>query len=259
MKNWVYDRQKQCYVFKDGGIIKADTGWTAYLNPKNWGVSREYEKDENGNMRSFNEAYGAARKAGEKEFLYNGKRYTTDYKYVPAATQDKTNKTKSIDFSGIVTTSNRSYDPKAIAYINDKLSSIPALQRAAILANIIEESGGDPLATYDDGKNQYYGLLQWGPGRYTFKNNDSQQELDNQIQYILDTLDNTTDRMSWHHGGEGSGYKRAQDAHDAFRNTDIPVDSVNWAYTLGYVRPSGKAESAKNRSKVAQQVYQRIK
>lgn len=259
MTNWVYDRQRQCYVFKSGGVIKADTGWTAYLNPKNWGVSRAYEKDANGKMRSFNETYRAAREAGEKEFLWNGKRYTTDYKFVPENTTSKTKKNQNIDFSGITTTNGRAYNPADIAYINSKLSSIEPLQRAAILANIIEESGGDPLAFYDDGKDQYYGLLQWSPGRYTTKSKNRQQEMDAQIQYILDTIDNTTDRMSWHHGGDGSGYQTAQAAHDAFRSTDIPADSVNWAYTLGYVRPTGKAQSARNRSKVANQVYQRIK
>lgn len=70
--------------FKQGGIVKAETGLSVYFNPKNWGVSREYEKDENGNMRTFNQTYDAARAAGEKEFLWNGNRYTTDYKYVPA-------------------------------------------------------------------------------------------------------------------------------------------------------------------------------
>lgn len=68
---------------KEGGIVKAETGLKVYLNPKNWGVSRSYEKDENGNMRSFNETFGAARNAGEQEFLWNGNRYTTEYKHVP--------------------------------------------------------------------------------------------------------------------------------------------------------------------------------
>lgn len=238
--------------FKKGGVVRAETGWTVYLNPKNWGVSREYEKDKKGNMRTFNQAYRAARDAGEKQFLWEGNRYTTDYKYVP---KDTSSNNQNIDFSGIITTRNRGYNSEDISYINKKLSSIPAAQRSAILANIIEESGGDPLAV---GPGGFYGLLQWGPDRYTAKSIDRQEELDNQIQYILETLDNTDDKMSWHHGGEGSGYKTAQDSHDAFRSSDIPIDSVNWAFTLGYVRPKGKIESAKNRSKVAKQIYKRI-
>lgn len=163
---------------------------------------------------------------------------------------------KRMDFSGIVTTSNRSYNPEDIAYINEKLSSIDSLQRSAILANIIEESGGNPLAV---GPGGFYGLLQWGSDRYSAKSKDRKQEMDNQIQYILDTLHNTTDKMSWHHGGAGSGYNSAKSAHDAFVNQNIPVDSVNWAYTLGYVRPKGKTKSARNRSKVANQIYNIIK
>lgn len=247
--NWVYDTSNKCYIFKEGGIIKAQTGWTAYLNPKNWGVSRDYEKDSDGNMRTFNQAFGAARQAGESEFMWNGKRYSTEYKHVPA-------NTASPNFSGITTTRGRSYNPDDIAYINQGLASVDPLQRAAILANIIEESGGDPFAS---GPGGFYGLLQWGPDRYMAKSSNRKQELNNQIQYILSTLHNTTDKMSWHHGGEGSGYNSAQAAHDAFVSSNIPVDSVNWAYTLGYVRPKGKAESARNRSKVAQQIYQIIK
>lgn len=161
----------------------------------------------------------------------------------------------TLDFSGIITTNNRPYDPQNIAYINSKLSSIGPLQRAAILANIIEESGGDPL---NIGPGGYYGLLQWSNDRYKAKSKNSQQELDNQIQYILDTLDNTTDRMSWHHGGTGSGYKTAKHAHDSFMDSNLTIDDINKAYTLGYVRPTGKLDSANNRAKVAQQIYQRL-
>lgn len=88
--SWAYDSIRKCYVFREGGIVKAQTGWQAYLNPKNWGVSRQYEKDENGNMRTFNQAYGAAREAGEKEFMWNNNRYNTDFKLVesPSVSQD---------------------------------------------------------------------------------------------------------------------------------------------------------------------------
>lgn len=77
--NWKYDNVRKCYVFEQGGVIKAQTGWSAYLNPKNWGVSR-YDIDDNGRQRSFNQAYGAAKASGDKEFLYGGKRYNVSYK-----------------------------------------------------------------------------------------------------------------------------------------------------------------------------------
>lgn len=41
------------------------------LNPKNWGVNDYTDKED------FNNAYSSARKSGEKEFMWNGKRYST--------------------------------------------------------------------------------------------------------------------------------------------------------------------------------------
>ena len=50
---------------------------TATLNPYNWGVTNYSDKGD------FNTAYSTARKAGEKEFLFNNKRYNTNYKGTP--------------------------------------------------------------------------------------------------------------------------------------------------------------------------------
>ena len=49
----------------------------SYLNPKNWGVA-DYT-----NTGNFDSAYSAARKAGEKEFMFNNKRYNTKYAGTP--------------------------------------------------------------------------------------------------------------------------------------------------------------------------------
>lgn len=51
-------------------IPKAKSGWSVYLNPKNWGVT-DYDTKE------FSEAFAKARQAGDKEFLWNGNRYNT--------------------------------------------------------------------------------------------------------------------------------------------------------------------------------------
>lgn len=206
----------------------------------------------NGQDGTFDEAFRNVRNEGQKYFRWDGKLYNTEYKKVTPDIE----KPSTIDFSDITTTNNRPYNPEDIQYINQKLQNIDVRQRAAILANIIEESGGDPFAK---GPGGFYGLLQWGPERYTPKSADRKQEMDNQINHILSTLHNTTDKMSWHHGGTGSGYRSAQQAHDAFADQNIPVDSINWAFTLGYVRPSGKINSAQNRSRVAQQIYDLIK
>lgn len=49
----------------------------AIINPKNWGV-KDYT-DRGG----FNNAYASAKKAGEKEFMYNNKRFNTTYAGTP--------------------------------------------------------------------------------------------------------------------------------------------------------------------------------
>ena len=54
---------------KDGSLIEKIKG--SKLNPKNWGVSDYSDKG------NFNTAYSTARKAGEKEFMWNNKRFNT--------------------------------------------------------------------------------------------------------------------------------------------------------------------------------------
>lgn len=49
-------------------IPKGQSGWTAYLNPKNWGV-KDYTND------TFTQAFNQAEAEGQKEFLWRGNRY----------------------------------------------------------------------------------------------------------------------------------------------------------------------------------------
>ena len=64
-----------------------------------------------------------------------------------------------LTFEGITTTNNRPYNAVYIKYIDSKLrnAGMSANKRASILANIIEESGGNPFA---EGPGGFYGLLQ---------------------------------------------------------------------------------------------------
>ena len=62
---------------QDGSLLPDWDKVKATLNPKNWGVEDYTDKGD------FNTAYSSARKAGEKEFLFNGKRYNTNYKGTP--------------------------------------------------------------------------------------------------------------------------------------------------------------------------------
>lgn len=156
-------------------------------------------------------------------------------------------------FEGIVTTNNRPYNKDYVSYINETLrqKGLNKEQRASILANIIEESGGDP---YAKNQNGFYGLLQWANNRYApTKERDPYKELDNQINYIISTKDNSTDKKSWTHGGTGSGFRSLLDAIAAFKGKGLT--KVMKGYTLGYVRPSGGLDTYQNRLKVAQQLY----
>lgn len=172
---------------------------------------------------------------------------------------------KKLLFTSLKTTNDRGYEVNNLNYIYNKLKSSGLYndkQIAAILANIVEESGANPYAIRTDKETgkQYKdtGLLQW-IDRYPGidKKRLAIEELDNQINYINKTLRDTTDTVSWAHGGEGSGYMKAVDAYNEFANSN-DLERINYALTLGYVRPKGRKESAANRYKVAQQIYDEI-
>ena len=162
------------------------------------------------------------------------------------------------DFKGIQTTKGRGYIPILISKINEKLKAedVPMEQRATILGSIIEESGGDPYAKNSTGA--YQGLLQWGADRYRPQSMNPNVELNNQTQYILDTIGNTTDGVSWTHGGKGSGYKTQKDAYDAFNNEDNTFADKFRAFSFGYVRPQGKGDSYQNRLKIGREVLNKM-
>lgn len=172
---------------------------------------------------------------------------------------------KKLLFTSLKTTNDRGYEVNNLNYIYNKLKSSGLYndkQIAAILANIVEESGANPYAIRTDKETgkQYKdtGLLQW-IDRYPGidKKRLAIEELDNQINYINKTLRDTTDTVSWTHGGEGSDYMKAVDAYNEFANSN-DLERINYALTLGYVRPKGRKESAANRYKVAQQIYDEI-
>lgn len=172
---------------------------------------------------------------------------------------------KKLLFTSLKTTNDRGYEVNNLNYIYNKLKSSGLYndkQIAAILANIVEESGANPYVIRTDKETgkQYKdtGLLQW-IDRYPGidKKRLAIEELDNQINYINKTLRDTTDTVSWTHGGEGSGYMKAVDAYNEFANSN-DLERINYALTLGYVRPKGRKESAANRYKVAQQIYDEI-
>ena len=161
-----------------------------------------------------------------------------------------------IDFEGISTTRGRGYETPNLIRINEGLKPMPIDQRAAILGSIIEESGGNPLAKNPSGA--YQGLLQWGADRYKPKSSNNDVELQNQIQYIKNTIDNSTDGKSWTHGGKGSGYNSKNETYENFHGDKVPFDKKFRALSYGYVRPQGKEDSYNNRLKVGKKVLNKL-
>lgn len=73
-----------------------DRSLLSYVNPKNWGVN-DYSKE-----KDFSSAYSTARKAGEKEFIWNNKRYNSNMKNeIGKPIQYREDKTTSI-LSGLI-------------------------------------------------------------------------------------------------------------------------------------------------------------
>lgn len=164
---------------------------------------------------------------------------------------------KDIDWSDIVTTKGRTYNPRNIEYINEKLDTIPPKRRAAIIGDIIEESGGNPHV--GSGTKRYKGLLQWGPDRMIDElPKDEKEAIDASLQHMVETMTNPNDGKSWTHGGTGSGYNSRMEPYGIFYDDNASLEDVHRAFSFGYVRPLGKQKSYENRQKVVEQVYKKL-
>jgi hypothetical protein len=75
----IYDTSNKAYG-GDISLPKAQLGEfiPSWINPYNWGVE-DYSK-----YKTKGQAFSAARKAGEKEFMYNNQRFNTNYAGTPA-------------------------------------------------------------------------------------------------------------------------------------------------------------------------------
>ena len=157
------------------------------------------------------------------------------------------------DFSGLKT-GGRGYNPDALNYIASKLTNLNLKQKCAILATIIQESGGNPLAK----NGSFVGLIQWSRGRAKDAWNDSyssQQAMDAQINLLNDTIHNTTDRESWNSGGSANGYNSKRSAYKVFTDENATLEQINHALVNGFVRPGQREKEARERYAIAQQLY----
>ena len=175
--------------------------------------------------------------------------------------QKGTNQNIKYNFSGIKTTGNRAYKPEYISRAHKYLIEHGVVDKntiATILANIIEESGGDPLIRATDGSTSK-GLLQWTDDRYVLKENITfGKAFDEQMKFIVDNLNAENSRKKgnnneWAHGGKGSGFNSYKEANAHFNDSTSLNDKMK-GYTLGYVRPAGKEQSVNNRIIVAEQI-----
>ena len=163
----------------------------------------------------------------------------------------------NIDFASLKGRINSAYNSDNISYIYNRLASkgLGKAQISAILATIIAESGGNPMAIGDNGKAK--GLLQWHADRYVPKSNDSKQELDNQINHILNTIDTVGDGKSWLRGNPSFGYESGAHAKEIF-NTSKNLDEITRAITLSFIRPADSHGAPIKRAKIAREIYSLI-
>lgn len=141
-------------------------------------------------------------------------------------------------------------------YFNKKLGYNTSL---GILSSIIKESGGDPHRKQLGG-GPGRGLLQWEEGSDRYKDmqeykmvdeleKDVDPELQRQAEYIYSTVYNPQKAGSgtWHHGGNGSGYKTGEEARKIFISAKTPASQKARAFNFGYVRPKERHKEAELR------------
>lgn len=127
-------------------------------------------------------------------------------------------------------------------YINTALTKagMGKTQRAAVLATIVAESGGDPKAVGDGGLA--HGLFQWHPNRYK-----AGEDLDSQIKLILQEISDVNYKNGW--GGRKKDF-------DTFNSDDLK--SVVSAITKGFIRPANADSQSNLRYNIAQRIYNQL-
>ena len=120
-------------------------------------------------------------------------------------------------------------------------------QLSGVISNIIAEKGGD----IDDHGNGATGLVGWRGSRAV----NLPTDLGGQAHKLMVELYSNPNATDWHHGGKGSGYMTAKDAHQSFLNATSVQDATN-AMTRGYVRPP--ASDYEKRRKLAELLYKYI-
>jgi hypothetical protein len=158
---------------------------------------------------------------------------------------------KRVDFTKYKPIYNRGFNPAYMNQVQDSLiaRNFPQATRAAFLANILHESGGDPTKV---GPGGFKGIIQWGKDRYPKSEN-----LGNQIHTMIeDAL--TPKSPNWSDGGGGQPtISKLEDGYKKFWAEEDPYNATLYL-TKGYVRPRD-TKARTNRAKEAVNIVDNMK
>lgn len=127
-----------------------------------------------------------------------------------------------------------------------------------MLANAVEESGGNPRAKSKSGK--YNGLYQIEDKHYNLKGKDKKSDfelIDEQVEYLSKNLKTVGDRgfLSGRRSKDGKKYRYGKNDHskprDEFWGEDTPLENRMYAFVNGFERPGDREGTYKNRLSVA--------
>lgn len=156
------------YVKYQGG-----GGIPNWINPKNWGVSDYTDK-----YPDKDKAFAAARKAGEKEYLYKGVRYITNYNGTPQQQLKETGITNeqlqnrnfiqerlsnNLNPYGYVNAVNRVFD----AVVKNKSSQKQDFVEGYERSTVPERNDAFRLYTGKPQKNNTFGISNYKPSKST--------------------------------------------------------------------------------------------
>lgn len=119
-----------------------------------------------------------------------------------------------------------------------------------MLANILEESGGDPKTK----RGEYMGLFQESTDRYTEDERKRDEKLSDK-EVIINTLRRVDGHIksgkNFMDGGIGSGFLTGADAKDTFMDVTAPIEDVSRAFVYGFESPKDSRGTYINRTNVA--------
>lgn len=130
----------------------------ALLNPNNWGVNDYSDKG------TFSKAYESAKKKGEEEFMFNGKRYTTDYAGTPRQEVGKYGvKGKKIDSKLIDTPAHTALFPPFGRYLPGHIASEMIIPDKNEPISVDYSSDGNRSVGIDIKPGQAQSFYSYGP------------------------------------------------------------------------------------------------